>query len=57
MEAGLIKEVKRAALDDDKNVYEIVEDATRKWLAGRAKKARANSLANAKDELARELNE
>ena len=32
MDAGLIKEVKKAALDAEKNVYEIVEDATRDWL-------------------------
>ena len=41
MDAGLIKDVKRAALDDDRNVYEIVEEATREWVAKRAKKARA----------------
>ena len=41
MDAGLIKDVKRAALDDDRNVYEIVEEATRDWVAKRAKKARA----------------
>lgn len=32
MDADLIKEVKKAALDDERNVYEIVEEATREWL-------------------------
>jgi hypothetical protein len=41
MDAALIKELKKAALDDDTNSYEIVEEATREWLARRAKKARA----------------
>ena len=41
MDAALIKELKKAALDDDKNSYEIVEAATREWLARRGKKARA----------------
>jgi hypothetical protein len=41
MDAGLIKELKKAALDDDANAYEIVEEATRQWLARRGKKARA----------------
>jgi len=41
MDAGLIKELKKAALDDDANAYEIVEEATRQWLARRRKKARA----------------
>lgn len=33
MNAGLIKELKKAALDDEKNVYEIVEEAARDWLS------------------------
>ena len=37
----LIKDLKKAGLDDDRNVYEIVEDADRDWLTRRAKKARA----------------
>lgn len=41
MDAALIKELKKAALDDDTNSYEIVEEATREWLARRSKKARA----------------
>ncbi|WP_172122491.1 hypothetical protein [Devosia sp. 919] len=36
MDAGLIKELKKAAVDEDRNAYEIVEEATRKWLEGRA---------------------
>ena len=38
MDAGLIKELKKAALDDDTTSYEIVEEATRQWLARRSKK-------------------
>jgi len=41
MDAGLIKELKKAALDDDRNAYEIVEETIREWLARRSKKARA----------------
>ncbi len=37
----LIKELKKAALDDERNAYEIVEEATREWLARRGKKRRA----------------
>jgi len=31
----LIKDLKKAGLDDDRNVYEIVEEASRQWLARR----------------------
>jgi hypothetical protein len=41
LDADLIKQLKKAALDDDTNVYEIVEEATRSWLARRGKKGRA----------------
>jgi hypothetical protein len=40
MDANLIKDLKKAALDDDTTSYAIVEEATREWLARRAKKAR-----------------
>jgi hypothetical protein len=40
MDAALIKELKKAALDHDINSYEIVEEATREGLARRSKKAR-----------------
>ena len=40
MEAGLIKELKKAALDDEMNSYEIVEEATRQWLERRGKRLR-----------------
>jgi hypothetical protein len=40
LDATLIKELKKAAVDDDTNVYEIVEEATRAWLVSRAKKGR-----------------
>jgi hypothetical protein len=35
MDPGLIKDLKKAALDEDRTVYEIVEEATRDWLGGR----------------------
>jgi hypothetical protein len=41
MDATLIKDLKKAAVDDDTNVYEIVERATRQYLARRSKKASA----------------
>jgi len=41
MDTALIKDLKKVALDDDRNVYEIVEDATRDWLARRGKKTPA----------------
>ncbi len=31
----LIKELKRAALDAERNVYDIVEEASREWLSRR----------------------
>ena len=34
---GLIKDPKRAGLDDDLRVYEIVEEASRQWLQRRGK--------------------
>ncbi len=37
----LIKDLKRAGLDDDRLVYEIVEEASRDWLERRSEKARA----------------
>jgi len=42
MDEALIKELKKVAVDDDCNAYDIVEAATRKWLddrAGKLKKA------------------
>src|SRR5271155_2556888 len=33
----LIKELKKAGLDDDRNVYEIVDEASREWLSRRGK--------------------
>ena len=38
LDAVLIKELKKAALDDEKNAYEIVEQAVGDWLARRSKK-------------------
>lgn len=44
LDADLIKSLKRAALDEDCNTYDIVERATRRWLedhnaGGAAKRA------------------
>jgi hypothetical protein len=41
LDAQLIKNLKKAALDDERNAYEIVEEATRAWLAKRARKRQA----------------
>jgi hypothetical protein len=38
MDEALIKELKKVAVDDDCNAYEIVEKATREWLSRRRKK-------------------
>ena len=38
LDPAVIKELKKAALDDDANTYEIVEEAARQWLARRGKK-------------------
>jgi hypothetical protein len=35
LDGGLIKNLKKAALDDERNVYEIVEEAARDWLSNR----------------------
>ena len=32
---GVIKQLKKAALDEDRAAYKITEDAVRKWLATR----------------------
>lgn len=37
MDAALIKELKKVAVDDDRNAYEIVEEATKEWLLRRRK--------------------
>ncbi len=41
LDAELIKELKKVALDDDRNAYEIVEEAAREWLVRRDKKRRS----------------
>jgi len=41
MDAALIKELKKAALDHERNVYEIVEEAARDWLSRAAGKSGA----------------
>ena len=41
LDAELIKELKKVALDDGRNAYEIVEEAAREWLARRDKKQRS----------------
>ena len=35
MDEALIKELKKVAVDDDCNAYDIVEKATREWLERR----------------------
>lgn len=35
LDANLIRDLKKAALDDDCNVYDIVEEASREWLRTR----------------------
>jgi hypothetical protein len=42
METETVKDLKRAALDQDRNAYEIVEEAVRRWLAARTTKAARN---------------
>jgi len=36
VDPDLIKGLKKAAIDDNRNVYEIVEDLARNWLATRS---------------------
>lgn len=38
LDGQLIKDLKKAALDQERNVYEIVEEASRDWLAKAGKK-------------------
>lgn len=40
MDAALIIELKKAALEDDVNAYEIVEVATSEWIARRVKRSK-----------------
>lgn len=40
LDADLIRDLKKAALDDDCNVYDIVEEASRAWLQARKSKAK-----------------
>lgn len=46
MNVDLIKDLKKAALDDEKNVYEIVEEAARDWLSKTAGKRGAHASAS-----------
>jgi hypothetical protein len=39
LDGALIKSLKKAALDDERNVYEIVEEAAKDWLDRRGRKA------------------
>lgn len=42
MDEALIKELKKVAVDEDCNAYDIVEEATREWLRKQgAKKSRS----------------
>jgi hypothetical protein len=38
LQPELIKDLKKAALDDERNAYEIVEEAIREWLPRRSKR-------------------
>jgi hypothetical protein len=38
MDEALIKKLKKAAVDDDRNAYDIVEEATGQWLKARSSK-------------------
>jgi hypothetical protein len=38
MDEDLIKRLKKSAVDDDCNVYDIMEEAARAWLSTRTKK-------------------
>jgi len=40
LDRDLIKALKKAALDDDRNAYEIVEEAVGDYLAARGKRGR-----------------
>ncbi|WP_166145986.1 hypothetical protein [Methylosinus sp. RM1] len=40
LDADLIKKLKKAALDDERNAYEIVEEAVKDWLAERSRRRR-----------------
>jgi hypothetical protein len=53
MDAALIKELKKAALDHERNVYEIVEEAARDWLYRAAGKKGA-ALSTSKTSLQRQ---
>ena len=48
LHADLIKDLKRAALDEERNVYEIVEEASRDWLKKRKVSAAAGSAGRRK---------
>lgn len=37
MDADLVRELKKAAIDEECNAYEIVEAATQKWLSERGR--------------------
>ena len=38
LQPGVIKDLKKAALDDDRNVYEITEEAVKNWLMDRLRR-------------------
>ena len=39
LDADLIKQIKKVALDQDRNTYEIVEEAARDWIAKHREKS------------------
>jgi hypothetical protein len=42
MQPDLVKALKKAGLDEDKNAYEIVEEAVTEWLASHRKIPRSS---------------
>jgi hypothetical protein len=54
MDAALIKELKKAALDHERNVYEIVEEAAREWLS-RAANKRGAAMSTSKTSLQKQM--
>jgi hypothetical protein len=42
MQPEMVKDLKKAALDEDRNAYEIVEEAVHRWLAARIARGARN---------------
>jgi len=50
LDGDLIKALKKVALDEERNVYEIVEEAARDWLKSKRATARSGRNSPAKNE-------